>query len=428
MDDKFRRKLSRMGVLKGLKGLKTSPPVPQPETAFVPAQDVPLPGAEVATAHGPVWVDRQVYAGDYVHGAYPLGDVAGVSVEALTLLGAGMLGTRPAFVDTETTGLARGAGTLAFLTGIGVWDAGQLTLHLVFLRDPAEEAATLHYIADVLAEATGLVTFNGRTFDVPLLETRFILNRLLPRWSALPHLDLLTVARQLWREHLPSRRLGELETKILGIQRSGEDVPSWMIPELYRQYLNTGVTGEMARIFYHNEIDILSLLTLLVHAARMALVPDELALAAGEWVGVGRLYDRAAREDDALAAWNHALSGACGALDPTCAARLWREMSTRYKRRQAWTEALAVWDMWATHRPLDAGPLVERAKYYEWARKDLAAARAATETALARAQKHPRGTNQDVLLEELHHRQARLERKIGKRQEARDKKQEARSK
>ena len=430
MDNKFHRKLARMGVFKGLKGFKTEPSPAQksklePPPAFVPAQEMPLPGREIATEHGPVWVDKRTYPARYIHGAYPLGDMAGVSAEALTLLGEGTLGTRPAFVDTETTGLTGGAGTLAFLTGIGVWANNELTLHLIFLREPAEEVAVLRYIAAVLSEATGLVTFNGCSFDLPLLETRFIMNRLPPLCLSLPHLDLLTVARQLWRDYLPSRRLGEIETKILEIHRTGEDVPSWLIPELYRQYLNTGVTGEMTRIFYHNEIDILSLLTLLIHAARMAMVPDALALASGEWVGVGRLYDRAAREDDALSAWRRALTGDHGPLDSACAARQWREVSTRYKRRKAWDDALVVWDRWATRRPLDAVPFVERAKYEEWTVKDLDAALVATQTALTRAQKYPYGADRTIVLAELEHRKARLERKIGKMQEARGKMQEA---
>ncbi len=416
MQDKFRRKLERMGVTKGLKSLQSPSASPVKEDiAFKPAVDDPLPGRIAQTAHGPVWVDCRKYGQDYTHGRYALGDIGqALSVKTLTLLGEGALGPHPAFLDTETTGLAGGAGTLVFLTGVGLWDTGTFTLYQVFLRDPAEESAALRYLTEVLAQATGLVTFNGRGFDVPMLRSRCILNRILPHWVDLPHLDLLMVARQLWRDHLPSRRLGVLEQEILGVIRTGTDVPSWMIPELYVHYLKSGETGEMARIFYHNLVDVLSLVTLLAHMARVVVKPQEMSLAAGEWVGVGRVYDRAEQEAEALAAWELALSGDTGALDPACAVRLWRELSTRYKRYAMWNKAIAVWDAWSAATPLDVEPLVERAKYYEWQIKDVSAALDQTHSALDLAAQYPRGYKRDELIEALKHRQARLERKIAR--------------
>ncbi len=411
MDDKLRRKLTRMGVSQGLKGLKSPPRPVEPVASPVTPPATTLPGVEIQTAHGPVWVDRRVYAAEYRHGDYALGDVAQCSVDALALLGEAGLGARPLFLDTETTGLAGGAGTLVFLTGVALWDGDDLTLHQVFLRDPAEEPAALQYLADVLASATGLVSFNGRGFDVPLLQSRFILNRLPPQWTALPHLDLLSVARQLWRDHLPSRRLGELETHILNVTRAEADIDSALIPGMYLDYLRTGAPGDMARVFYHNLVDVLSLVTLLTHTARMAAAPEQMALAAGEWAGVGRVYDRAGREVDALAAWERALSGDAGNLDPACAARLWREIGVRRRRAGAWDSACAAWDAWAARLPLDAEPLIERAKYDEWTARDLNAALAETIAALERASQQPRGPTRAQLIADLRHRQERLERK-----------------
>ena len=228
-----------------------------------------MPGAEIATEHGALWVEQRTYPGEHRHGSYPLAALAKLSAEAPALLGTPELGAHPAFLDTETTGLSGGAGTLAFLIGVGVWRDDHLALHLIFMRDPAEEPAALRYLAEILATATGLVTFNGLGFDVPILESRFVLNRLSPGWMALPHLDLLPVARQLWRDHLPSRRLIALEEEILAVARAETDLPSWMIPGLYRQYLRTGDAREMARIFYHNRVDVLSFVTLLAHTGRM---------------------------------------------------------------------------------------------------------------------------------------------------------------
>lgn len=410
MDDKFRQQLQRLGVVKGLKALQPAPPMSPAEPSR--QSSAALPGDELLTPHGPVWVEKRVYPAFHPHGRYALGEMQHLSTEGLALFGVPGLGARPAFLDTETTGLAGGAGTLVFLTGIGVWEDDHLTLHLVFLRSPDEEPAAMHYIEDVLDNATGIVSFNGAGFDLPLLETRFILNRMAPRWRALPHLDLLTVGRQLWRDHLESRRLGMLETAILRVQRAEVDIESALIPWLYRQYLDTGDTSDMVRVFYHNRIDVLSLVSLLVHVTRMVTSPEQMALAPGEWAGVGRVFDRAGREAEAFTAWERALAQESGTLDEDTAARLWCEMALRHKRRAAWERAFALWDDWATSQPLAVEPLVERAKYYEWTACDLRAALAETDAALLRVERHPKGLKRTELLGELRHRKERLEHKL----------------
>ena len=410
MDDKFRQQLKRLGVVKGLKALQPARP---PVSAELPRQaSSALPGDELSTPHGPVWVEKRMYPSIHPHGRYALGEMQRLPVEALPLFGVPNLGARPAFLDTETTGLAGGAGTLVFLTGIGVWEDEHLTLHLVFLRSPDEELAAMRYIEDVLDNATGIVSFNGNGFDLPLLETRFILNRMAPRWRALPHLDLLTVARQLWRDHLESRRLGVLETAILRVQRTETDIESSLIPWLYRQYLDTGDTADMVRVFYHNRIDVLSLVSLLVHVTRMVTSPEQMALAPGEWAGVGRVYDHVGREAEAFKAWERALLQESGTLNEDTAARLWCEMALRHKRCGAWERAFALWDDWANCHPLAVDPLVERAKYYEWTTCDLRAALFETDAALHRAERHPKSLKRAELLSELRHRKDRLERKL----------------
>ncbi|MBN1259782.1 MAG: ribonuclease H-like domain-containing protein [Anaerolineae bacterium] len=411
MDAKLHRRLKRLGVVRGTRNLNPPPlTTPAGSTPKPPRCPAALPGEEVATDAGPVWVARRHYPADIEHGRYRLHELQTVSQHALTLLGTPDLGDYPAFLDTETTGLAGGAGTLAFLIGVGVWTVEGLTLHMVFLRDPADERAALHYIERVLAPATGLVTFNGNGFDLPLLENRFILQRLLPRWQRLPHLDLLPVARLLWRDHLSSRRLGVLETELLAITRTEEDLPSWMIPEAYRAYLSTGDPSEMARIFYHNEIDILSLATLLIHAARCVDSPETLGVAATEWVGIGRLYARADLEAQAQAAWRRALD--LNALPVEVAARLWRELALQKKRSEAWDKALDLWETWARCIPDAIEPLIERAKYFEWVARDFAAALLETESALRRIPQLSTGFLQESTQAELLHRRERLWRKL----------------
>ena len=405
MDDELRRKLKRLGVAKGFRNLEASS-APASKQA-----NEPLPGEIIKLDEGSTWVVKRTYPQEHAHGAYRLGELATLSPEALALLGnEAELGPRPAFLDTETTGLAGGAGTLVFLTGVGVWTGEGVELHQIFLRDPDEEGAAMAYLDALLADVTSLVTFNGRTFDLPLLETRFVLQRRPPRWRALPHLDLLTVARRLWRDHLSSRRLGHLEETILGVQRTDDDMPGWMIPAAYRRYLRTGATDEIRCIFYHNEIDILSLVTLLTHTARLVDSPETIGPAAGEWVGIGRVYATVEQIEEAEAAWRQALD--TDTLPDDVAARLWRELGLRPKRAEQWKDALEIWQQWAKRQPHAVEPLVERAKYFEWQTKELELALETTQRALKRAEAWPQGRQRWRKLAELRHREERLRRKM----------------
>jgi hypothetical protein len=412
-DDPLHRRLRRLGVVKGFRELEAGSDEEMSGRSWPEAAAV-LPGERIQTPHGPVWVERSVYHADFRHGRYALQHLRTLSERGLTLIDCPDLGDHPAFIDTETTGLAGGTGTLAFLIGVGVWNGESLDLHLIFMRSPESETAALRYLESILADASGLVSFNGRTFDLPILETRFVLNRISPACLDLPHLDLLPLARQLWRDHLSSRRLVVLEEELLDVARSDEDLPSSLIPYLYRQYLETGDPGDMARIFYHNRVDVLSLATLLAHSLRIVTEPEACKLAAGEWAGVGRIYDRVGWEARAIDAWRTALSGEVGEIAEDSAARLWREMGVRYKRADAWEDANAIWETWIRRIPMAVSPLVEKAKYYEWVVDDLDAALTCTRQALERAASWHSSLKRRRTLDELEHRQARLERKLAR--------------
>ena len=175
--------------------------------------------------------------------------------------------SRWAFLDTETTGLAGGSGTLAFLVGVGVISARGFDLKQYFVREPAEEASMLASLSNDLAEFDVLVTYNGKSFDVPLLETRYNMNRGKAPFTRLKHVDLLYGARRLWRLKLESCRLQELEKRILGHERVG-DVGGAFIPNLYFDYLRNGDAAPLEPILFHNAIDILSL------ACLTAIIPQ----------------------------------------------------------------------------------------------------------------------------------------------------------
>src|SRR6266702_1331954 len=170
------------------------------------------------------------------------------------------------FLDTETTGLAGGTGTYAFLIGVAWWDAGGLRVEQFFMRDFAEEHSLLHELAARVAERPVLVTFNGKSFDWPLLENRFTMTRSIavPRLAA--HLDLLHPARALWKLRLGSVRLVELERQVLDAPRLGwhrdDVVASALIPQFYFDYLRGGSATPLAGVVRHNQLDLRGLAAL----------------------------------------------------------------------------------------------------------------------------------------------------------------------
>ena len=225
----------------------------------------------VETALGDVYVSEKRWPLEHYHGHRALGEALEIDSSAVARLAPG-LGSediaRTIFVDVETTGLAGGTGTFAFLVGLGAFDGDDFLVRQLFLAGPSGEEAMLATTLEALSTAGALVSFNGRCFDLPLLETRFTLNRLRPPSPAVPHLDLLYPARRLYRRRLESCRLAHLETALLGLERE-DDVPGWLIPSLYFEYLRFGRAAPLEAVFRHNALDILSMVTLLAHLAQV---------------------------------------------------------------------------------------------------------------------------------------------------------------
>ena len=153
------------------------------------------------------------------------------------------------------------------------------------MRDPGQEAALLAALDQWLAEFDVIVTFNGKSFDVPLLNSRFLMNGITTPFERYEHVDVLQIARKLWRDRLPSRALGELEKEIIHFYRTGDDIPGWMIPQVYFDYLRSGDARPLAGVFYHNVIDILTLAALFGHIG--AMLNDPTASGSRIWPGSG---------------------------------------------------------------------------------------------------------------------------------------------
>jgi hypothetical protein len=195
------------------------------------------------------------------------------------------------FLDTETTGLAGGTGTYAFLVGLGWWEGGGLEVEQLFMREYSEEPSLLAALAEKLAERPVLITFNGKSFDWPLLETRYRMARTIPPPVPRAHLDFLHTARSLWRPRLGSVRLSQLERHVLGWER-GEDLASELIPKIYLDFVRGGQAEALVSVFHHNQMDLCGLAGL--SGRILSLLGDEAAASRDglELYGVSRICER----------------------------------------------------------------------------------------------------------------------------------------
>lgn len=196
-----------------------------------------------------------------------------------------------AYLDTETTGLATTSGTYAFMTGIGYVHGSSFRVDQLFMRDYNEEPGYLWLLGQRFAGFSSIVSYNGRAFDVPLIEARFITNRAFEPPIPSHHLDLLPTARRLWRMRGSGCRLTELEMEILGFEREG-DIPGHLIPSVYFDAVRSGNAAPLEAVFYHNREDIVSLASLTVMAAGLLTPGEQPEHAIGEdFYSVARVMD-----------------------------------------------------------------------------------------------------------------------------------------
>jgi uncharacterized protein len=231
-----------------------------------------LSGEVVETPLGKHFETEKLYPRHQRYGSYEISDLIELPDDLLASLSGGTIPsahpTTWAFLDTETTGLAGGSGTCAFLIGVGSIDREGFRVRQFFMRDYCEEPSLLHALTAYLARFDVLITYNGKSFDQPLLETRYTMCRARHPFDAMEHLDLLFGARRLFKLRLESCRLVNLEYQILGLERDA-DVPGELIPYYYFEYLRTRHAFRLLPVFHHNVLDIVSLacLTGLIPAA-----------------------------------------------------------------------------------------------------------------------------------------------------------------
>lgn len=422
----------RLQALQGGRSATAERPAPLPARPRRPDFAV-AGGHEEETPFGPCYVIERRYGLDHRHGPGELGALRAIEPAVLARLAgdprlADLPHDRLLLLDTETTGLAGGTGTYVFLVGLGFFArdpaaAGQtFVVRQYFLRELREERALLHALAGHLAGYGALVTFNGKSFDWPLLTTRFTLARQpAPRHErGWPHLDLLHPARRVWRHRLASCSLGSLEAAVLGVRRD-EDVPSALIPDLYFRYLRDGDHRPLLPVLAHNEADIVSLLALLAHLGQLVMSAAEESsgrLPAADCYGLATLHAAHGRADACIAAYRAALA------DPDLPSALRRAalaaLAATLKRERRWDEAVPLWRQAiraeARRKYPDPWAWEELAKYQEHIARDYAGAAATVNAALAllelRGLTAPRAP--------LRHRLARLQARLAARGASRE--------
>jgi uncharacterized protein YprB with RNaseH-like and TPR domain len=402
-------KLKSLGVNVGTAELPKTEPVGQ-----YPIEKV-IEGSYRPTPRGETFIVNYVYGPEYRHGRASL-------TPNLAIDGLAAWAREPrflelpidayAFIDTETSGLAGGTGTYAFMVGVGRFREGEFQLEQFFMRDPADEPTMLESLTSSLASAEGLVTFNGKAFDVPLLQTRYLLHNIPSPFTGFAHLDLLPLARRLWRDRLPSRALKYLEENVLDAPRTIEEVPGYEIPYLYFDYLRTGDARPLKGVFYHNAMDVVAMAALLTYVSETLANPfGELIEHGLDVVALAKFFEDLGQWDTAARLFEHGLEMELAESDFWMAVE---RLSYLQKRRGDLETAVELWERAANKGHVYA--YVELAKYHEHRRRDYKEAMKWTQNAegLISTLDIPRYIYNHWMVE-LKHREERLSAKLQKR-------------
>lgn len=282
------------------------------------------------------------------------------------------------FLDTETTGLAGGTGTMAFLIGLGWFEEGHFHVRQILARDFGEEKAALCHLANIAGGKKFLVTFNGKAFDVNLLTTRFIMNRLKSELNLLPHLDLLHPSRRILGHRLANSRLCTLEAEVLGVEREG-DIPGWEIPQRYFDWLRSRDGRLLAAIFEHNRLDVISMASLTTHLTEIitaqALMHDA---PADDYLAAARLLLNRRNLEGAEKILNIFQEQNC--TDFSALSK--KKLAQLFKRTGRLNEAAQIWQEMASCLPVDFSAISELAKWLEHRTRDYYQAGILVENAL----------------------------------------------
>lgn len=378
-----------------------------------------IPGEAVGDEESSFWLVREDFPLTHQQGKLTLGSALECDARhiAFSACDAELEDFNPrtaCFVDTETIGLAGGTGTVAFLVGVGYFTENSFRLDQCFMRDFDEEPPMLAFLAERLAQCETVVGYNSKSFDLPLLRTRFVQNRVRFRADALPHLDLVHAARRFWKRRLQDCSLGNIEREVLGVERLG-DVPSYLIPQMWFDYLRTEDARPLRKVFYHHKMDILSLVALTGWLSQCLSTPDGAGFEHTEdRLSVVRIHYRQKNYEAVVEqGWRFIEQEDRSPLRRECLEMLGMAL----KRRQRWEEMQQAFERLLDEFPSDFNARLELAKLHEHRTRDLARALALCEEGIALIEsRHSRFETLAALsgAEVLRERVLRLQRKLSK--------------
>jgi uncharacterized protein len=367
-----------------------------------------LAGCEMENEHGKFFLVSNLVHGSSPHGHRNIRDAFDFDMSAVAMLAnnpciSEYCSADALFLDTETTGLAGGTGTMAFLIGLGWFEEGNFHVRQILARDFGEEKAALTYLKDVASRKKFLVTFNGKAFDVNLLTARFILNRMHSELAALPHLDLLHPSRRILGHRLENSRLVTLEEQILGVEREG-DIPGWEIPQRYFDWLRRRDPRMLADIFEHNRLDVISMATLTAHLVEILTAQARKLYAhTDDYLAAARLLLARSHAEGVEKILKIFQEQSCTDLSQQSK----KKLAQLYKRTGRINEAVRIWQEMAACEPVDFYAISELAKWLEHRVRDCSQAKTLIEQTL-------RGDNilSEDETESLLHRLKRLKTKL----------------
>ncbi len=311
-----------------------------------------LGGRVVVNAFGRALVIDRRYESDRYHGQSRIGDCEVCDDQCLQLLDPGLpspdgSGERTLFIDLETTGLSGGAGMVAFLVGCGWFDMGAFQVRQFLLTSYAAERALLSAVADCLDATSLLVSYNGKTFDVPVMETRWMFHRMPMPLESVRHFDMLHPARRLWRTRTAAMddgeggcRLSTLERVLCDVTRVG-DVPGLEIPARYFRFLRTGDARPLEPVLEHNRIDLVSLAAVTAHAVRLVQGGIDRCRDAAEGLALGKVFEKAGCIQRAMTCFERAADDHATHVDVRAEA-IYR-LAVRLRRDRRFDEAAVQW-------------------------------------------------------------------------------------
>ncbi|MDN5330852.1 MAG: uncharacterized protein PWP45_77 [Tepidanaerobacteraceae bacterium] len=378
-----------------------------------------LGGKIVATPYGNHVAVEKVFEGHFCHAGVRLSSVLEIPAEAVKLAAKKRddfeLDIRKTvFIDTETTSLAGGSGTYAFLIGVGYFEGNYFKLVQYFMNDFDGEPAVLYSLKKLFSNFEGLVSFNGKAYDIPLLSTRFLINRMENPLEFMNHFDLFHGARRIFGERLESLSLSSLEQNLFRMERSG-DVPGFEIPSIYFKYLRDKNPFPLKPVFYHNQLDILSMVSLMARIGQVLKDSFNSGTCSGQdFYCLGRLYEDMGMLEESIRCYTLALSA------QPVKDKAYRQLSLLYKKMGRWSEAEKLWIQMAKEGINRQFALIELSKLYEHRMKDYEKAASAAREALevARDKKRLLGRSFDPgEIDEIRRRLERISFKMSKNRE-----------